>query len=185
MNNDFLVLLAAGAIVLTSLTSAAGCARRYADIPSPTPAPIIETMEVTPAEEDAQAAQLASPYAPAFARNPVMDFTGDYHNGKSTLLVEASGEEKAMLTVVLSGDSKSQTVFTANTKFDEDTNSIVYTNGTKKIVKFDKDGNVVSEKKVYTNSTGRFVFGSQKALWTDSNEQVSNLIFDFDAPVNV
>ena len=113
-----------------------------------------------------------------------MDYTGDYYNNKTTLLVEADGEEKAMLTVVLAGGKNTQTIFTANTKFDEETNSLVYTNGTKKLVKLDKDGNVISEKEIYSNDTGRFVLGAKKAVWTDSNEQVSNLVFAFGTPEN-
>lgn len=186
MNNDILVLLATGAIVMTALTSAAGCANRAAGIPQPAPiTAVIETMPVTPAAEEAEAAaKLEASASHVFAHNPVMDYTGDYYSDKTTLLVEADGEEKAMLTVVLSGDKKTQTIFTANTKFDEDTNSLVYTNGTKKLVKLDKDGNVISEKEIYSNDTGSFVLGANKAVWTDSNEHVSNLVFAFGTPAN-
>lgn len=186
MNNDILVLLATGAVVLTALTSAAGCAKRAANIPQPAPVTaVIETEPVTPAVEDAEAAaKLEAQASHVFAHNPVMDYTGDYYNNKTTLLVEADGEEKAMLTVVLANGKNTQTIFTANTKFDEETNSLVYTNGTKKLVKLDKDGNVISEKEIYSNDTGRFVLGAKKAVWTDSNEQVSNLVFAFGTPEN-
>ena len=181
MNNDILVLLATGALILTSITSATGCANKQETLASePARTAIVETLPVTPALADAEDAKLAAKCSPVFPRNPVMDFTGDYSNDKTTLTVEADGEEKAVMTVVLAEDKNTQTVLTANTKFDDFSGSLTYSNGTKKIVKFDRSGNVVSEKEIYANGTGKIVFGAQKALWTDDNEQVSNLVFSFD-----
>ena len=183
MNNDILVLLATGALILTSITSATGCANKQESLASePARAAIVETLPVTPALADAEAAKLAVMASPVLPRNPVMDFTGDYSNDKTTLTVEADGAEKAVMTVVLAEDKNTQTILTANTKFDDFSGSLTYANGTKKIVKFDRNGNVVSEKEIYANGTGKIVFGAQKALWTDDNEQVSNLVFAFGTP---
>ena len=183
MNNDILVLLATGALILTSITSATGCANKQEALANePARAAVVETLPVTPALADAEDAKLAVMASPVLPRNPVMDFTGDYSNEKTTLTVEADGAEKAVMTVVLAEDKNTQTILTANTKFDDFSGSLAYENGTKKIVKFDRNGNVVSEKEIYANGTGKIVFGAQKALWTDENEQVSNLVFSFETP---
>ena len=57
MNNDILVLLATGALILTSITSATGCAQKQEALASePARAAIVETMPVTPALADAEEA---------------------------------------------------------------------------------------------------------------------------------
>lgn len=184
MNKKFLVIAAASALLVSSMGVAAGCAKKSVATTETTQSVAVQVPEVSPVvQTEAEDPVVVAPVV--FQKNPVMNFTGDYYNRKTEFMVEASGSENAMITVVLVNNNKTKTTLTVDAKFDPDTKTIEYTNGTKKTLTLDKDGNAVSEKVIYNNGTGKFVFGTSEAIWTDTNEKIKEMVFKFGEPEQI
>lgn len=179
MNKKILVILAASALIVSTIGASVGCAKKRAVLIETTPAVRTEEHDI---EQLSDSREVTPVITPADFQNPVMNFTGSYFNNKTTLFIEADGSENAKLTIVLSADADTKTVLTADAKFNGLTNSIAYGNGTKKEIKLAKDGSTVSEKTIYMNGTGVIVFDSSKATWNDETEKIENMIFTPGTP---
>ncbi|MCR4775800.1 MAG: hypothetical protein K5869_05425 [Saccharofermentans sp.] len=168
MNKKILVILATCAMAISSVGFMAGCSEKNT---LPTVAtPLVTEQETQPAIKLLAQTEAEPQVESAVMQNPVMNFTGNYFNNRTTLLVEADGSENAKLTIVLSEDAKTKTVLNDDAKFNPLTSSIAYCNGTKKEIALDKDGAAVSEKELYTNGTGVIVFG--KSIYAAKNLRV-------------
>ena len=176
MNKKFIVVLATGTLLVTSIAGAAGCTKKAVKAE---PTVEVQALIADPAELMTDGAELL---LTAHVQNPAIHFIGGYYNEKATLLVEANGDENATLTVVLAKSDKSKTTLTVDAKFDASTNTVSYENATKKELTLDENGDVVSEKEIYTDGTGKFVFGTEEAVWDDNNEKIANMIFTFGIP---
>ena len=183
MNKKVLVILATCAMAISSVGFMAGCSKKNT---LPTVAtPLVTEQETQPAIKLLAQTEAEPQVESAVMQNPVMNFTGNYFNNRTTLLVEADGSENVKLTIVLSEDSKTKTVLNADAKFNPLTSSIAYCNGTKKEIALDKDGAAVSEKELYTNGTGVIVFVNSEATWNDENEKIENMTFRFGVPEEI
>lgn len=176
MHKKFTVLLATGAMLVTTI---AGCA---ANKPYPTETvPAVEAQAVI-AEPAVLATDSNLAIKPSTFTNPAIVFSGDYYSNRATLLVEANGPENVTLTVVIPNSAKTQTILTADAKFNYYTNTVTYVNGTKTLVTLNKNGKAVSEKQVYANGTGSFIFEKGSARWNDHTEKISNMTFKAGTP---
>lgn len=176
MHKKFTVLLATGAMLVTTIV---GCA---ANKPYPTETvPAVEAQAVI-AEPAVLATDSNLAIKPSTFTNPAIVFSGDYYSNRATLLVEANGPENVTLTVVIPNSAKTQTILTADAKFNYYTNTVTYVNGTKTLVTLNKNGKAVSEKQVYANGTGSFIFEKGSARWNDHTEKISNMTFKAGTP---
>ena len=157
MNKKFIVVLATGTLLVTSIAAAAGCTKK-ADKAEPT----IEVQALVANPETIKSVDTEI-LLPMHMANPVTNFAGDYFSDKATLLVEANGDENAKLTVVLAKSEKAKTTLTVDAKFDAESKTVSYENGTKKEIALDEDGNAVSEKVIYEDGTGKFAFGIEES----------------------
>ena len=176
MNKKFIVVLATGTLLVTSIAAAAGCTKK-ADKAEPT----IEVQALVANPETIKSVDTEI-LLPMHMANPVTNFAGDDFSDKATLLVEANGDENAKLTVVLAKSEKAKTTLTVDAKFDAESKTVSYENGTKKEIALDEDGNAVSEKVIYEEGTGKFAFGIEEAIWDDNNEKIENMVFKFGIP---
>ena len=182
MNKKIVVILATSAMIVSTLGASVACAKKSTDLTNLIPAVTVQVPEYKPVSKiNDEPIEVT----PVLFQNPALNFAGNYFNNRTTLFVEADGTENAKLTIVLAEDAKSRTVLAIDAKFDGDTSSIEYTNGTKKTIALDKDGNAVSEKEIYNNGTGKLVFGEQEAIWNDTTENITDMVFKFGTPADL
>ena len=182
MNKKIVVILATSAIIVSTLGASVACAKKSTQLTETVPTVTVQVPEVKPVSKiNDEPIEVT----PVLFQNPAVNFAGNYFNNRTTLFVEADGTENAKLTIVLAEDAKSRTVLAIDAKFDADTSSIEYTNGTKKTIALDKNGNAVSEKEIYNNGTGKLVFGEKEAVWNDTTEKITDMVFQFGTPADV
>lgn len=182
MNKKIVVVLATSAMIVSTLGASVACANKSMDVTNLIPAVTVQVPEIKPVSMINEG---PIEVTPVLFQNPAVNFAGNYFNNRTTLFVEADGTDNAKLTIVLAEDAKSRTVLNIDAKFNGDTNSIEYTNGTKKTIALDKDRNAVSEKEIYNNGTGKFVFGEKEAVWNDTTEKISDMVFKFGTPADM
>lgn len=104
-------------------------------------------------------------------QNPVMNFIGVYAADRCTITVAADGENDAKITASW-GQSATETYeYTMSGLFDIDTLRVNYSNGEKKYVVYDENGEVAQETVEYTDGVGRVVFHEDGTLeWQDEQE---------------
>lgn len=168
MNRKLIVLLAAIAVTATTITVAACAAKKSAKVKTAAAAPAIQAAAETTAEviNDGQ--------------NPVMNFIGDYHGGRATVNVDVEGKDGAKITVTWGNSYDSRTVWTMSGIFCEDTASVSYENGIKKVVTYNENGGIISEEVLSTNCKGTFVFSYDGVTWDEQNEHIADgMVFRF------
>ena len=116
-------------------------------------------------------------------QNPVMNFIGPYSADRCTVTVAANGMEGAAVSVSW-GQSASETVeYSMTGSFDVDTLEITYSDCEKKLVTYDENGDVVSEKVEFTDGAGVIRFNDDGTLtWQDENdaEMLEGMVFTFN-----
>ena len=123
---------------------------------------------------------------PDDGQNPVMNFIGDYVNGRADILIEADGDTGAKATVTWGSSAATQAVWTMSGDFNIDTHEFTYSNGVKKEVTYSEDGSVAEEKELYTDGTGTMTFteGNEGPYleWKDDKENIADgLTFTYNA----
>lgn len=176
MNKKILVILATGSLLVTSI-AAAGCSKKA-------PEQTETTVEVQALIVDPQnMIEDHTVLLPMCITNPALDYAGSYFNKQKTLEVEAIGDDYAKLTVVLDKTDKKETTLTVNGRLNAETSSITYFNAIKREITLDEKGEPVSEKEIYVDGAGNFVFDTEQATWNDSKEKVENMIFQLGEPL--
>ena len=161
MNKKIIASLASVAIIVTMVT-VASCATN-ADNNAATNAIQETTTEIN---NDGQ--------------NPVMNFIGNYYGGRACINVEPEGTNDAKITVTWSSSYDQKAVWTMSGFFNEETTSVAYNNGIKKIVTYNEKGEVISEEVDSTNCKGVFVFDNDGVTWDEQNEHIAdNMVFKF------
>lgn len=123
---------------------------------------------------------------PDDGQNPVMNFIGDYVNGRADILIEADGDTGAKATVTWGSSAATQAVWTMSGDFSIDTHEFTYKDGVKKEVTYNEDGSIAEEKEIYTDGTGMMIFseGNEGPYleWKDDKENIADgLTFTFNA----
>ena len=118
--------------------------------------------------------------APDEGQNPVMNFIGNYYGGRACVSVEAKGSDEAEITVVWGDSYNTKAVWTMSGTFNEDTTSVFYDNGIKKMITLNEKGEVISEEYLYTSGRGEFVFSYDGVTWNDMEEHMADtMVFRF------
>ena len=107
-------------------------------------------------------------------QNPTMNFIGNYYNGRTCINVEPEGTNDAKITVTWSSSYDSKAVWTMSGFFNEETTSVSYDNGIKKMVTYNEKGEVISEETLDTNCKGVFVFDNDGVTWDEQNEHIAD-----------
>ena len=116
-------------------------------------------------------------------QNPTMNFIGNYYGGRACINVEPEGTNDAKITVTWSSSYDSKAVWTMSGFFDEETTSVSYVNGIKKMVTYNEKGEVISEETLDTNCKGVFVFDNDGVTWDEQNEHIAdNMVFKYGDP---
>ena len=167
MNRKLIALLTSVAVLATMTTVAACTVKKHAKAKAAAPA-----IHETEAEiiNDGQ--------------NPVMNFIGNYYDGRAYVSVEPEGENGAKITVSWGNSCNSRTVWTMSGIFNEETTSVSYENGFKKSVTYNSHGEIISEEYLSTNCKGVFVFSYDGVTWDEQDEHIADgMVFRFNGSV--
>lgn len=117
-------------------------------------------------------------------QNPVMNYIGPYACDRATMNIEATDSKngaKATLTWASSATESSEWVMEGT--FDDETRTITYDKATRTDYVYDENGDVKSEKEVYSDGTGKIVFKEGKGItltWQDDKEDAGkDMTFTF------
>ena len=102
--------------------------------------------------------------APDDGQNPVMNLVGRYVCDRASMLIEAAGTNDAKITVTWSSSAAEHSEWVLVGTFDESTMTVEYTGGTRTDIVFNEKGDVESETVVYEDGTGRIVFQDLNSL---------------------
>ena len=83
-----------------------------------------------------------------------------------------------MIKVVWSGSIDTKAIWRISGMYNEDTESIIYTGGVKKVLTYDENGEAVLEEVCYTDGSGVILFSYDGFTWDDYNESAAeNMVF--------
>ncbi len=123
--------------------------------------PETEEDEVVGTEEDGQ--------------NPVMNIIGDYDANIFRMLILAEGKNGADISVMGDNDDGSHYMLEMHGIFDEETNTITYSDCQKHLYTVDKETGEESECIDYTEGTGSIKVNDDYTLeWTDDQEHLGD-----------
>ena len=125
----------------------------------------VEGADLTPAPERVQPSQ-----------NPIMNFIGNYGNGRATMHVSESGKDGAGISVTWSGSAADSSTWTMSGTVTALGDCIVvdYTDCVKESFSYDANGNVLLDIIDYTNGCGSLTFNGSSVTWTDYEEQIAD-----------
>ncbi|MCR5384274.1 MAG: hypothetical protein K6E72_06550 [Saccharofermentans sp.] len=131
--------------------------------------------EVKPAEpeETEPSSEIPEP-----AHKTAAEISGTYACGRATATVDAADPDNVMIKIVWSDSADTKAIWRISGRYDEETETILYEGGVKKILTFDENGDVESEEVDYTDGNGAILFSYDGFTWADYNENVAdNLVF--------
>lgn len=133
--------------------------------PTPAPDPEPEVTEPT--------AEITEP-----AHKTAAEISGEYASGRATVTVDAADPDNVMIKVVWSESADTKVVWRITGKYNEDTESILYTNAVKKVITYAADGEAEYEEVCYTDGNGVILFSYNGFTWDDYNENIAeNMVF--------
>ena len=146
MKKNSIIILASAAMLAATVTVSACAIRNAAKQKAGAPVVNRETVttKVTKEINDGQ--------------NPVMNFTGNYYGGRACITVEPEGTNNANITVVWGDSYNTKAVWTMSGAFDEESTSVVYNDGIKKVITLNEKGDTISEELLSVGCKGVFVF---------------------------
>lgn len=115
-------------------------------------------------------------------QNPIMNFVGNYQSGRATMLVEASGDNGAKITISWAGSAWNEAVYTMSGECSvkEDSILVSYQDSTCRNVEYNDDGTVASDTTEYTDGSGTLTFKGNTVEWDDDSEDIDNLmVFEY------
>lgn len=179
MNKKLIVLLASAAVLATTITATACAskvivARKAAAPAAPQATSAVEetsAVETTSAEETTE--EITEP-----AHKTASEISGEYACGRATVTVDAADPDNVMIKVVWSGSIDTKAIWRISGMYNEDTESIIYTGGVKKVLTYDENGEAVLEEVCYTDGSGVILFSYDGFTWDDYNESAAdNMVF--------
>lgn len=159
----------------TSETAAATTAKpTETDKPTATPTP-------KPTETEAPETEPAET-SPEPAHKKASEISGTYTSGRATATVDASDPDNVVIKVVWAESADTEAIWRLSGRYDEDTESILYSGGVKKVLTYADDGEVELEEVCYTDGNGEILFSYDGFTWADYNENVAeNMVFRKEA----
>ena len=136
-----------------------------------------------------------NPTAPSLEddwQNPIMNFIGNYSNGRATLFVSAQGKNEAEITISWASNVFESDVWKMSGTVSQvgDTLVLNYNNCTKTYYCYTADGTLSQQTTKYAGGSGSITFSGSQAVWSDNQEGIANgQVFRFcgnmeDEPVN-
>ena len=168
MKKNSIIILASAAMLAATVTVSACAIRNAAKQKAGAPVVNRETVttKVTKEINDGQ--------------NPVMNFTGNYYGGRACITVEPEGTNNANITVVWGDSYNTKAVWTMSGAFDEESTSVVYNDGIKKVITLNEKGDTISEELLSVGCKGVFVFSYDGITWDDFEENIATgMVFKF------
>ena len=112
--------------------------------------------------------------APDDGQNPIMNFIGNYSNGRAIMLVSGMGQNEAAVKITWGGSAFDSSTWTMSgaVSVDDKEMTITYKNCTKESYHFSEDGTLERDDVEYSNGTGkiRFNLTDNTACWDDDKE---------------
>ena len=116
----------------------------------------------------------------ADGQNPVMNFVGEYAADRAYAIVDADGEDSALISIEWGDSAWSLAQWVMSGRFDADTLTVEYDDCILTYVTYGEDGSLESEEIQYENGTGRVVFGEDGTFtWQDDQSEIENLVFEW------
>lgn len=110
-------------------------------------------------------------------QNPLMNYIGNYSNGRAMMYVSCIGTDQASIVIKWSGNVADSSVWTMSGNVTATTEAVTvkYNNCTKESVSYAGDGSNMSNTIEYTDGSGEidFMASDNKAYWYDSQENAS------------
>ena len=155
-------------VVAMCVLSATGCgtaAPAQSESSAASEAQVTEEPEITETPEVTE--EPAATEAPEEGQNPVMNFVGNYNAADSVeALVEADGTENAIVTVTYAGSPWFHDEIVMSGKFDAETLTMDFENGTLTEYSYNADGSVRTETISYRDGKGKAVFDANDGTMT-------------------
>ena len=125
-------------------------------------------------------------------QNPIMNFIGNYSNGRATLFVAAQGKNEAEITVSWSSNVFESDVWKMSGTVSQvgDTLVLNYKNCTRTYYCYTADGTLSQQTTKYAGGSGSITFSGSQAVWSDYQDGIADgQTFYFcgdteDGPVN-
>jgi hypothetical protein len=109
-------------------------------------------------------------------QNPIMNFIGDYSNGRAMMTILPSGKDAAKITVKWAGSALDNSTWEMSGPcvIDENTLTVAYTDCVKTNRSYNADGSVQSETVEYKDGSGRITIELENSqiTWADDQEDV-------------
>lgn len=110
-------------------------------------------------------------------QNPIMNFIGDYSNGRAIMTILPDGNDGAKITVSWAGSVSvtSTWVMSGKCVLDETTLTVAYNDCVETTRIYKEDGSVQSETVEYENGSGKITINlaNSNITWTDDQENVA------------
>ncbi|MCQ2563651.1 MAG: hypothetical protein MJ128_04075 [Mogibacterium sp.] len=121
--------------------------------------------------------------APDDGQNPIMNFVGYYVCDRANVFISADGEEGASAIVTWSSSAWENSTWMMSGTFDPETLQFEYRDCVKTDYKYEDDGDVESQKEVYTGGHGFMFFKEGDPLtltWQDDQEKIAEgMVFEY------
>ncbi len=119
--------------------------------------------------------ELGAAVADDSGQNPIMNFIGNYSNGRAIMLVSGSGKNEATVKITWGSSAVQTTTWTmrgAVTTDNETQLTVDYKDCVKESYTFSADGTLTEDKTEYKDGTGKicFSFADNTAKWIDDKE---------------
>ncbi len=148
-------------------------APKATEAPKPTEKPAEPEVKPAEPEETEPSSEIPEP-----AHKTAAEISGTYACGRATATVDAADPDNVMIKIVWSDSADTKAIWRISGRYDEETETILYEGGVKKILTFDENGDVESEEVDYTDGNGAILFSYDGFTWADYNENVAdNLVF--------
>ena len=114
-------------------------------------------------------------------QNPVMNFVGEYQSGRAHALVECFGNTDAWITIEWGGSASELARWDIVGYLDMETLTIEYEGGTKSIVVYDENGDIVSQEPEYQDGTGTITFNDDGTFTWHEDQSVygEDMVFEW------
>jgi hypothetical protein len=131
-----------------------------------------------PAEPEEKPAEQPSAEIPEPAHKTAAEISGTYISGRATATVDSSDPDNVMIKVVWSESADTTVIWKISGRYNEETESILYSGCVKKVITYAEDGETELEEVCYTDGDGVIMFSYDGFTWDDYEENVAdNMVF--------
>ncbi len=110
------------------------------------------------------------------AQGIIMNFAGDYSNGRGIIHVEPTGNNSAYISVKWAGSAFDYAEWNMSGEMQEDGSNftIAYTDCVKKVITYSENGEEESQTTEYENGSGKMIISKDgKITWIDNQEDIA------------